>query len=86
MSNILDTEPIIQPTQLTLWEWMANYYMCSEGEIMQAAIPANLKLSSESILQWNEERDTDFSDLSDKEYIVAEALELKKELKLSEVQ
>ncbi|MGL4359421.1 MAG: replication restart helicase PriA [Sediminibacterium sp.] len=86
ISNILDTEPIIHPTQLTLWAWMANYYMCSEGEIMQAAIPANLKLSSESILQWNEERDTDFSDLSDKEYIVAEALELKKELKLSEVQ
>lgn len=78
ISNILDTEPIIHPTQLTLWEWMANYYMCSEGEIMQAAIPANLKLSSESILQWNEERDTDFSDLSDKEYIVAEALELRK--------
>lgn len=84
--NILDTAPIIHPTQLAFWEWMANYYMCSEGEIMQAAVPANLKLSSESILQWNEERDTDFSDLTDKEYIVAEALELRKELKLSEVQ
>jgi primosomal protein N' (replication factor Y) (superfamily II helicase) len=84
--NILDQEPVVHPTQLSFWEWMANYYMCSEGEIMQAAIPANLKLSSESILQWNEERDTDFSDLSDKEYLIAEALELRKELKLSEVQ
>ncbi len=84
--NILDHEPIVHAEQLRLWEWMANYYMCSEGEIMQAAIPANLKLSSESILIWNEERSIHFSDLSDNEYIVAEALELKKELRLSEVQ
>lgn len=84
--NILDTEPVVHEQQLQLWEWIASYYMCSEGEVMQAAIPANLKLSSESILIWNEERSTDFSDLSDNEYIVAEALDLKKELRLSEVQ
>eukprot|EP00611_Tribonema_gayanum_P012665 TRINITY_DN23314_c0_g1_i1.p1 TRINITY_DN23314_c0_g1~~TRINITY_DN23314_c0_g1_i1.p1 ORF type:complete len:340 (+),score=23.75 TRINITY_DN23314_c0_g1_i1:55-1020(+) len=53
---------------------------------MQAAVPANLKLSSESILIWNEERSINFSDLSDNEYIVAEALEMKKELRISEVQ
>lgn len=86
MINILDHEPIIHQEQLAFWEWMANYYMCTEGEIMQAAIPANLKLSSESILVWNEERNLNFSDLTDNEYIVAEALELKKELRLSEVQ
>ncbi len=84
--NILDTEPVVQEQQLQLWEWMAAYYMCSEGEVMQAAVPANLKLSSESILIWNEERSLDFSDLTDNEYIVAEALELKKELRLTEVQ
>lgn len=49
-------------------------------------MPANLKLSSETILVWNEEHSEDFSDLNDKEYIVAEALLIKKELKLSEVQ
>ena len=84
--NVLDDEPLLHPEQLQLWEWMAGYYMCTEGEIMQAAIPANLKLSSESILVWNEERSLDFSDLSDAEYLVAEALELKKELRLTEVQ
>lgn len=84
--NVLDTEPLLYPQQLQLWEWVAHYYMCSEGEVMQAAIPSNLKLSSESILIWNEERSYDFSDLSDTEYIIAEALELKKELRLSEVQ
>lgn len=84
--NVLDTEPLLYPEQLQLWEWIARYYMCSEGEVMQAAIPANLKLSSESILVWNEERSYDFSDLTDTEYLVAEALEIKKELRLSEVQ
>lgn len=84
--NVLDGEPLLYPEQLQLWEWIARYYMCSEGEVMQAAIPANLKLSSESVLIWNEERSLDFSDLSDAEYLVAEALEIKKELKLSEVQ
>ncbi len=84
--NALDTEPVVYPEQLKLWEWIAQYYMCSEGEVMQAAVPTNLKLSSESILIWNEERGYDFSDLSDSEYVIAEALEMKKELRLSEVQ
>lgn len=86
ISNVLDTEPQVYPQQLALWEWISQYYMCSEGEVMQAAIPANLKLSSESILIWNEERSYDFSDLSDSEFVVAEALEIKKELRLNEVQ
>ncbi len=48
--NVLDQEPILHTAQLKLWEWMAGYYMCSEGEVMQAAVPANLKLSSEVFL------------------------------------
>jgi len=84
--NVLDTEPLLYTEQLQLWEWIAQYYMCSEGEVMQAAIPANLKLSSESILVWNEDSSYEPSDLGDAEYLVTEALELKKELRLSEVQ
>jgi len=84
--NVLDAEPLVYTQQLQLWQWMAGYYMCSEGEVMHAAVPSNLKLSSESILLWNEEHGLDFSNLNDEEYLVAEALELKKELRLSEVQ
>lgn len=84
--NILDSEPLVYPQQLQFWQWIANYYMCSEGEVMHAAVPSNLKLSSESILMWNEEHGLDFSNLGDEEYLVAEALELKKELRLNEVQ
>ena len=84
--NVLDDEPVVHQKQIELWQWIAQYYMCSEGEVMQAAVPANLKLNSESILIWNEEYGIDFTHLSDEEFIVAEALELKKELRLSEVQ
>lgn len=84
--NVLDAEPIIFPEQLHLWQWLANYYLCSEGEVMQAALPTFFKLSSETILLYNEEAGDDFSNLDDDEYLVAEALLLKKELKLVEVQ
>lgn len=84
--NVLDEQPLVYMQQLKLWEWMSDYYMCSEGEVMQAALPSHLKLSSESILSYNEEYGEDFSDLNDEEYLVAEALLLKKELKLGEVQ
>jgi len=84
--NILDADPVVHQPQLDLWQWIANYYMCSEGEVMQAAIPSNLKLSGETIIAWNDERGDDFSDLDDEEYVVAEALSIKKELRMSEVQ
>jgi primosomal protein N' (replication factor Y) len=84
--NVLDDEPLVYEQQLRLWQWIADYYMCSEGEVMQAAIPANLKLSSESILIWNEQQDYDLKQLSDEEFLVTEALEMKKELRLQEVQ
>ncbi len=84
--NVLDAEPLVHETQLQLWQWMADYYMCTEGEVMQAAVPSNLKLSSETTLLWNEEMEPDWETLNDEEYIVAEALQLKKELKLPEVQ
>jgi len=84
--NVLDTEPVVYEQQLKLWEWMASYYMCSEGEVMAAALPAHFKLSSETILVFNDEYGEDFSALDHDEYLVAEALLIKKELKLTEVQ
>ncbi len=84
--NLLDAEPVVYEEQLQLWEWMANYYMCSEGEVMAAALPAHFKLSSETILVFNDEYGEDFSALDHDEYIIAEALLIKKELKLNEVQ
>ncbi len=84
--NVLDAEPVIFEEQLKLWEWIASYYMCSEGEVMAAALPAHFKLSSETIVVYNEEFGDDFSTLDHDEYLVGEALLIKKELRLTEVQ
>jgi primosomal protein N' (replication factor Y) len=84
--NVLDEEPVIFEHQLKLWEWIGNYYMCSEGEVMAAALPSHLKLSSETIIIYNEVYGDDFSSLDHDEYVVAEALLIKKELRPAEVQ
>jgi primosomal protein N'' len=84
--NVLDAEPVIHQYQLNFWEWMADYYMCTEGEVMAAALPAHFKLSSETILIYNEEYGDDFSNLDNEEYLIAEALLMKHELRLTEVQ
>ncbi len=84
--GVIDDEPVIYPKQLQFWKWISDYYMCSEGEVMAAALPTHLKLSSEAILIFNEEYGDDFSQLNDDEYLLAEALLIKKELKITEVQ
>jgi primosomal protein N' (replication factor Y) (superfamily II helicase) len=84
--NVLDDEPIVYPQQLQFWSWVANYYMCTEGEVMAAALPTNFKLSSETIIFYNEDFGSDYTSLSDNEYLLAEALEIKRELRMSEIQ
>jgi len=84
--SVLDPEPVIQPWQPDFWEWLASYYCCTEGDVMAAALPAHFKLSSETVLVFNDEYGDDFSDLESEEYLVAEALLMKHELRLAEVQ
>ena len=36
--DVLDDEPIVTPEQFKLWNWMADYYMCTLGEVMSAAL------------------------------------------------
>src|SRR6218665_1486147 len=55
--DIMGEEPIVTPQQFELIEWMAAYYMCTAGEALRAALPAGLKISSESSAQINPEFD-----------------------------
>jgi primosomal protein N' (replication factor Y) len=45
--RVLDTQPRIQTQQLALWDWMAQYYNCAPGEVMQAALPAFFKVDED---------------------------------------
>lgn len=82
----LDTEQVVYPQQLALWQWMARYYMCTEGDVMHAALPAHLKLSSETRLVINSAYSGELTELEDDEYLVADALQIRQELSIDEVQ
>jgi primosomal protein N' (replication factor Y) len=49
--SVLDKEAIITPQQYRFWNWMASYYCCNPGEVMKAALPGGLMLSSETIIK-----------------------------------
>ena len=79
--HLIDANPIVTQAQLTFWEWIASYYMCSEGEVMNAALPAHLKLVSETFVILNEEVDFNRDDVTDDEFLVLQALDIKRQKK-----
>lgn len=82
---VVDDQPLINRRQLALWEWLAEYYCCTLGEVMHAALPANLKLASETLLTLSPLYDGDFIQLDDQEYLIAEALTIQDELSIEDV-
>ena len=48
IQSILDENPVVNEKQFLLWEWMSGYYICTQGEVMNSALPASLKLQSET--------------------------------------
>ncbi len=71
--EVLDAAPIVHPTQLRLWQWIADYYMCPIGEVYKAALPSGLKIESETIVGLNDSFIAD-APLRDKEQRVLDAL------------
>ena len=53
ITEVLDVSPIVQSTQLKLWQWIADYYMCSMGGVYKAALPPGLKMESETLVELN---------------------------------
>ncbi|HVN57827.1 MAG TPA: primosomal protein N' [Bacteroidales bacterium] len=53
--EMLDTKASVNQVQITFWLWMSEYYMCSPGEVMRAALPPGLCLESESVVSVNED-------------------------------
>lgn len=46
IAEIIDKQPFVHPEQLRLWEWMAAYYLCTQGEVLKAALPAGIRSGS----------------------------------------
>ncbi|WP_203258486.1 replication restart helicase PriA [Hyunsoonleella ulvae] len=82
--QILDETPIVNKIQLEFWEWIANYYMCTLGDVMRAALPSAFILESETIITKTKEQLND-EDLKDDEFLVYEALHHQSSLKIQDV-
>ena len=85
LTDLLDDEPIVNERQLRFWDWVKRYYLCHPGEVMQAALPSALKLSSESKVALSPEFTLDSMALNDYEYLIVEALQIQPKLAISEV-
>jgi primosomal protein N' (replication factor Y) len=83
--EVLDDRPVVVPHQLHFWQWIADYYMCTIGEVMNASLPAALKLASETRIVLNTDYEIDKSSLHDKEFLIVEALEIQPELTISDI-
>lgn len=75
ISQLLDSEPIVRHPQLKFWEWIADYYLCSTGEVFRAAVPAGLKLESETVVEVNPDFEEDPGDrLGERDILVMNAV------------
>jgi primosomal protein N' (replication factor Y) len=83
--EILDDRPVVTDRQLQFWNWLAEYYMCNEGEVMNAALPSALKLASETRIALNKSFEFDKSTLNDREFLIVEALDIQPELTVSDI-
>ncbi|HMN32332.1 MAG TPA: hypothetical protein PKA54_03090 [Chitinophagaceae bacterium] len=79
--SIIDENPIVNESHIAFWQWIATYYMCNLGDVMNAALPSFLKMESETYVVMNDELNFDEYELSDDEFMVMQALQIRKEQK-----
>ncbi|MDD4819928.1 MAG: primosomal protein N' [Flavobacteriales bacterium] len=82
--DILDDSPCVNTLQLRLWKWIAEYYCCTTGEVMRAALPSALKIESDTKIELLQKQWSD-TELNDDEYIICEALENSQEITVKDV-
>ena len=87
IDSVLDENPIVNLKQFELWDWMSQYYMCNIGDVMVAALPGGLRLASETKIVLNPDYyDKKLSEIiSDKEYLIIEALQIRTVLSIHDV-
>ena len=85
IDQILEDHPVVTKVQLKFWHWLAQYYMCSIGEVFRAAVPSALLLESETLILRNERATIEESDLLDDEFMVFEALQHQSILRVQEI-
>ncbi|MFZ9028715.1 MAG: replication restart helicase PriA [Crocinitomicaceae bacterium] len=81
----LDEHPIITVHQYKFWQWISNYYMAPIGDVMNAALPANFKLASETKVVLHPDFNYDPKYFTEREQEIIESLEIRESLDLKEI-
>lgn len=85
VEHLLDDQPIITQEQYSFWKWISNYYMAPIGDVMNAALPSNFKLASETKIVLHPDYTIDEKFLTERELEILFALELRESLDLKEI-
>lgn len=83
--SILDEQPLVTPNQIEFWEWIADYYMCTLGEVFRNAFPAGLKWESETIIRLCREDFLDDAELPENHAGILRSLQAKGLLSVNEI-
>ncbi|MDR1983747.1 MAG: primosomal protein N' [Prevotellaceae bacterium] len=81
--SLIDKKPIANKQQLDFWNWIAEYYMCTVGEVMNVALPNGLKLQSKTHFSVS---DCDFdADITEREAELYSIIEENKKITLQQL-
>jgi len=84
--SVLDNYPIVRHPQLKFWDWLADYYLCTPGEVYKAAIPSGLKVESETFISPNPDFEEETpGTLTDREKVILDFTAQRGRLQISEI-
>lgn len=84
---LLDSNSVVCHPQLKLWSWIADYYLCSIGDVYKAALPSGLVIESESVIEFNDDYEESLDDrLSDIEKVIVALLSSHGKMTISELE
>jgi primosomal protein N' (replication factor Y) len=69
IESVQDNIPLVNQHQMEFWEWISDYYLCTKGEVMKAALPSGLKPESMSeifLIRYPEKNDVPVSEEENK--------------------
>lgn len=85
ISTVLDASPILLPRQFKFWQWLADYYLCTQGDVYKAALPSGLKLESETIVEYNQDFEAE-GPLAEREQKILDRLSVEPEQSVTKLE
>ena len=83
--DIIDKQPIVTDIQIKFFNWIANYYIAYIGDVLTAALPASLRLKSETIVTISPYFNSDISSLNEQELEVFNFVVSKDKISLEDI-